>query len=197
LYCGLVENEDETFDNLEGDSAELKIKFLKNRMKQKNAKRNKSKNSCSSGKSERSETAENVSEWEPRRKSCNDEEDDLLFDSNKYFDSLQHFQMTDATSANYKSNSNSNLSFQKTTNSSGKAGGTLLDYGESLTSANNGANLFVLLAANRNKAKQANKINNKNSSNEMLDSKNQSHNKNDSESHFLSPKSNLKRAILE
>lgn len=173
LYCGLVENEDELFD-IDGENAELKIKYLKSRMKlKKQGNRKKSKNSCSSGKSERSEPERG------RTKSCN-EDDGELFDSNKYFDSLQHFQMTDpavTTSSPFKS-SNPSLSFLQSTKKSPthlaskvNNSGTL-EYGENnLSSANNGANLFVLLAANRNKANQT-AAKTMNSSSEKIDAKN-------------------------
>lgn len=168
LYCGLVENEDELFD-VDGENVELKLKHLKSRMQAKKHgnKRKKSKNSCSSYKSEKSEPERG------RTKSCN-EDDDLLFDSNKYFDSLQHFQMTDttmATSSPFKS-SNPSLSFLQTSHKSpAHLASGKLEYSENnLTSANNGANLFVLLAANRNKAKTAAKT--MNSSSEKIDAKN-------------------------
>ena len=91
-----------------------------------------------------------VAYTETRPKSV-DEEDELI-DSNKYFNSLQHFQLTSHCSAsggdlNSFKNSISNYSFKNSSSlfKSDKNGS------ESLTSADNGANLFVLLAANRKK----------------------------------------------
>lgn len=189
LYSSLVENEDELFD-IDCENAELKTKNLKSRMKlKKQVNRKKSKNSCSSGKSERSELERG------RTKSCN-EDDGELFDSNKYFDSLQHFQMTDSTmaiSSPFK-RSNPSLSFLQCTNKSSALltskvnnNGTL-EYDENnLSSANNGANLFVLLAANRNKANQT-AAKTMNSSSEKIDAKNTPV-KAGFETNFLSPTS--------
>ncbi len=68
-----------------------------------------------------------------RRMSADTEDDDLMINSNKYFNSLQHFQ------------------FGKTSDEFKKANDLCTtSYGEDLNSANNGANLFVLLATKRN-----------------------------------------------
>ncbi len=100
------------------------------------------------------------------------EADDLMINSNKYFNSLQHFQFGPASDERKKANDLFTTS-----------------YGEGLNSANNGANLFVLLATKRNTSESRANLYNNTTAETKLNTM-QTPVKNHSTSNFLSPASN-------
>lgn len=174
LYCNHIQNENGKFDNKHNKN-KMKLQNSKNSDKIVNGK-NELENSISQNKANQETTR-------VRRKST--ENDDELVDSNRYFNSLQHFQLNNQKTINAFKSSMSNYSFKKTKlfNNSEKSVESV-NY-ENLSSANNGANLFVLLAANRKKSTINEGKININSSLEKFETK--SPVKIHSESNFLSP----------
>lgn len=186
MYYG--ENEDEEYE----DAENIKIKNLENTSKLKQTKdlnnndvTVNNSNDISQHKEDSNEHSDSILRpQETRRKS------DDLTDSNKYFNSLQHFQLKDnegreATEGLTKS-SKLNMLSQKTAGAQA--------YSEDLNSANNGANLFVLLVANRKKNLTGMNENKLSDSIEKFDEKTPV--KSHSRSNYLSPASKFDSFII-
>lgn len=159
IYCGFGENEEEYEEDNEYSA--LKIKNAnKNKLqliKTKKSNEIEQSTSISSHHTKiNSQTFQKPDKIMQRIEERNSNNHEELADSNKYFNSLQHFQSDKNDTHNNLNDTIESLTFKSSKSNYSFEKSSLFkndnSYSEHLNSANNGANLFVLLAANRKKS---------------------------------------------